>query len=124
MNKGKDTASEEIKSILQYLGREAITGQFRDVHLGQVLIYLQQWQTGDWRTTISRLALRLGMTARGIRENYLEGLEAENIIGTARSSDSILWSWVGLPDQENNRQTSLSTEREKKKENKKKKGGD
>jgi len=96
--KKADSKPQEIQLILQHLGRQEITGQYRDVHLGQVLIYLQMWRTGQWRQTISKLAIRLGMTARGIRENYLEGLEAEGIINTSRSSDAILWSWVGLPE--------------------------
>jgi predicted nucleic acid-binding Zn ribbon protein len=95
------TNPDEINRILKALGRQELEGQFRDKHLGQCLLYLQMWKTGDWKKTLSRLALRMGMTVRGIRENYLEGLVAEGIISIARGSASILWSWVGLPEELN-----------------------
>lgn len=123
MSKKTDTAPQEIQLILAHLGREPITGQFRDLHLGQILIYLQMWKTGQWKKTLSKLAIRMGMTVRGIRENYLEGLEAEGIITTSRSSDAILWSWVGLPEDTDVETLSAYVERKKKKQKRGDKNG-
>lgn len=103
-----DTASEEIKSILEYLGRERLEGQYRDKHLGQCLLYLQLWKNGEYHSTIARLAIRLGMTARGIRENYFDGLIAEGILSVSRGQKSIYWNWVGTPEEE----TTLLTDKE------------
>jgi len=90
---------EEIIDILTYLGRlqPDVDSKVRDEHLGSILVYLQQWKNGALKETILRLALRMGMSPRTIRESYIFPLATESIIVFVRSEKNILWKWNGTP---------------------------
>lgn len=90
------TINEEITQILDYLGIRQLEGEVKGVHTSTVLTFLQRWKTGEVQSTLSRLALRLKMTKRHIKENYFEGLEAEGIIKVSIGSKTQIWTWRGL----------------------------
>ena len=67
-------SAEEIKEIMDYLGRPSMEGDVRGSHLSKVLLYLQRTANENLDITLSKLALVLGMNPRYVRENYLKGL--------------------------------------------------
>lgn len=93
------TAPEEIMEVLTYLGRTDLDsqGQVKDRHLGQVLVYLQQWQNGSLQEVIERLTIRCGISSRYIKENYVQPLITEGILRIVRMQHDICWAWVGVP---------------------------
>jgi len=93
------TAPEEIEAILVYLGRKDLDsqGQVKDRHLGQVLVYCQMWKQGSLQKLIDRLTIRCGISARYIKENYVQPLISEEILRVTRMKHDVCWTWVGLP---------------------------
>jgi len=93
------TAPEEIEAILVYLGRLDLDsqGQVKDRHLGQVLTYAQMWKKGSLQELIDKLTIRCGISARYIKENYVQPLITEGIIRIVRMPHDVCWSWVGVP---------------------------
>ena len=94
------TAPEEIIEVLTYLGRNELDaqGQVKDRHLGQVLIYAQMWKKGSIQELINRLTIRLGISSRYIKENYVQPLITEHIIDVIRMGHDLTWNWVGVPN--------------------------
>lgn len=90
------TPNEEIVQILEFLGRKHSEGQVKGDHLSKILGYLHMTKTEEYGKTISKLSLLCGIGQRYIKENYLEGLEAFNIITVSVGSKWKVWNWNGL----------------------------
>ena len=94
--KEEQTIHEETTKILQHLGRSKSEGEVKREHLGAIIGYLMEWREGETQKTLSRLALRIGIDRRMLRENYWEGLEAEGLIEITYGSKVEYWKWLGL----------------------------
>lgn len=92
----QQTGLDEVHEIMHILrGTNATNdGDYRSQHLGTVLEYLFGQVEEDKLTTQAKLALMLGMAARQVKENYLDGLIAFGIISL--STDCKRWKWIGL----------------------------
>lgn len=95
--KRKDfSVNEEVKAIFEFLGRSHNEGEVKGDHLASIITYLIMEQHGDYKQTLSKLALKCGIGKRYITENYLDGLEAFGIIEVMHGSQSKFWRWKGL----------------------------
>lgn len=112
------TAPDEIKDVLRFLGREELDsrGQVKDRHLGQVLIYCQMWQKGSMTELIDRLCIRLGISSRYVKENYVQPLATEKVLDVIRMGHDLTWRWVGVPKKSNTPFMDYAKEREKEKQ--------
>lgn len=90
-----ESSIEEIKNIMDYLGRGSQSGEVKGTHLGQILGYLRQHKKEKMRVTLAKLSLICGMNKRYVRENYLEGLEEFEIIKTEQDGNELSWYWIG-----------------------------
>lgn len=95
MSKSQETPPSEIKEIMNCLGRGNESTIVSGTHLSKILLYLQMQKVEDYQKTISKLAVMLGMKARYVREDYLEGLESWGIIVTEINKNTKLWHWIG-----------------------------
>lgn len=91
-----ETKPSEIMDIIEALGRTATEGNVKGDNLGRVLLYLQQTKTEEWKKTINRLAIRIGIHARYVKENYLNGIADEGIIELCTVEHKIFWRWIGI----------------------------
>jgi len=96
----KMTAPEEIKEVLKYLGRDELDskGDVKDRHLGQVLVYCQMWKNGSLQELVDRLTIRVGISSRYIKANYVQPLITEKILRIVRMKHDVCWAWVGVPN--------------------------
>jgi len=46
----------------------------------RTLTYMKEWNTGTYNKWINRLSLRLNVTTRTVRENYVDPLISEGVI--------------------------------------------
>ena len=90
------TANEEIREILEFLGRSHSEGQVRGDHLSKILMYLHMQKTEEYKKTLAKLSLLCGIGQRYVKENYLDGLEAFGIIEVQYGSKWRVWKWRGL----------------------------
>jgi hypothetical protein len=94
--KPQQTSIDEIHQIISALrgvsGKN--DGDYRSLHLGTVLQYLQTMKREEKRLTLAKLSLMLGMAQRQVKENYFDGLIAFGIINMNPKCDE--WYWVGL----------------------------
>lgn len=86
----------EVREILNCLGRSSRDSEVRDTHLSLVLNHLQMEKRGDMKKTLAKLTLICGMGKRNVRENYLEGLIAFDIIQTRIENNTEIWNWNGI----------------------------
>ena len=90
------TNPDEIRNIIEALGRKNLSeGDIRGIHLGKVLLYLQQKKNENYNDTLYKLALLLGMNIRYVKENYLKGLELFGVIDTQMVKNDLFWRWKG-----------------------------
>lgn len=61
----------------------------------RTLAYMKKWHTGTYDEWINRLSLRLNVTVRTVRENYIDPLISEGIVKKMGS----LLVFVGIPDE-------------------------
>jgi hypothetical protein len=61
----------------------------------RALAYMKKWRTGTHDDWINRLSLRLNLTVRTVRENYVDPLISEGIIHKTGSQ----LVFVGIPDE-------------------------
>ena len=87
---------DDIKGVMDAIGRGSRDGAVRDSHLSQILGYLHQKKTEKLKSTYSKLALICGISKRVLRENYIEGLMEFGIINVRIESHDEVWNWVGL----------------------------
>lgn len=85
----------EIHEIITFLRGSGGSndGDYRSKHLGMILEYLYLQKRESKAQTLQKLALRIGMSQRQVRENYVDGLIAYGIIQLASNCDE--WFWVG-----------------------------
>jgi hypothetical protein len=62
----------------------------------RVLEYIIEWKTGTYKKWISGLSIRLGLTVRTVRENYIDPLIVEGII--KRIGSKLVF--IGIPDKD------------------------
>lgn len=93
--KPKQQSIDEIHDIITALrgGTGRNDGDYRSSHLGIILEYLKTQKREDKRLTLQKLALKIGMSQRQIRENYFDGLLAYGILGLSSKCDE--WYWIG-----------------------------
>lgn len=91
----QQTSIDEVHQIITALrgdsGRN--DGDFRSSHLGIILEYLQCTKREDKKSTLAKLALKVGMTQRNVKENYFDGLIAFGIVKLTSNCNE--WFWVG-----------------------------
>jgi hypothetical protein len=90
------TTIDEIHQIMFLLrGDSGLNeGDFRSKHLGTILSYLRETKRESLSNTVAKLALKVGMNARYIKENYLNGIIAYGIVGLEQNCSE--WYWIGL----------------------------
>ena len=93
--KPKQQSMDEIHDIIIALrgGTGKNDGDYRSSHLGIILEYLKTQKREDKRLTLQKLALKIGMSQRQIRENYFDGLIAFGVLGLTSQCD--VWYWIG-----------------------------
>lgn len=93
----KTENSKVIRDVLDYLGLDGenpnIGTRNKQVIMTKVLYCLQKWKTGQYYNWIRRLSLRLNLSVRTTRENYIDPLIAEGII----REDKGELTFVGIP---------------------------
>jgi hypothetical protein len=90
------TSIDEVHQIITCLrgSQGKNDGDFRSIHLGIILEYLQSKKREEKSLTLQKLALMLGMSQRQIRENYFDGLLGFGVIQLTTKCNE--WFWVGL----------------------------
>ena len=86
----RDHLNREVFRCIKYLdldkeGPNYGTRNKQDLTI-RTLKYLHEWQEGQYQEWNSRLALRLGISVRIVKENYVDPLIKEGIIGKAGSN--------------------------------------
>jgi len=61
----------------------------------RTLAYMKKWQTGTYDEWKNRLSLRLNLTVRTVRDNYVDPLICEGIVKKIGSQVV----FVGIPDE-------------------------
>lgn len=89
------TLHDDIKGVLDGIGRGSRDGAVRDSHLGQIVSYLHQKKTEKLKSTYSKLALVCGISKRILRENYIEGLIEFGVIEVRIENHDEVWNWIG-----------------------------
>lgn len=90
------TLHDDIKGVLDAIGRGSRDGAVRDSHLGQIVSYLHQKKTEKLKSTYSKLALVCGISKRILRENYIEGLMEFGVIEVKIVNHDEVWNWIGV----------------------------
>lgn len=90
--------NQEIKEVMDFLGRSHSEGNVAGDHLAQVLEYLIKIQSEEYKKTLSKLAVKTSVGTRTLKENYLEGLEGWGIINVSIGSKWKVWTWRGIKD--------------------------
>lgn len=100
---------DDIKIVMESIGRGSRDGAVRDSHLGQILSYLHMKKTEKLKSTYSKLALVCGISKRILRENYIEGLIEFGVITVLIINHDEVWNWVGRKafERNNNRDNNL-----------------
>ncbi|MEM1540857.1 MAG: hypothetical protein QXJ07_05700 [Candidatus Bathyarchaeia archaeon] len=90
---------KEVTEVLKYLdvGIEP-HDKVRKEHLIKILSFLSEKREGETKTTLSRLALRVGIDYCHLKRNYWDGLVAEGIIEVSPLSRGERWRWIGVPN--------------------------
>lgn len=113
------TNPQEIKEIMDVLGRNITEGRVRGSHLGQILSYLQQQRQESLERTYKKLALICGMQKRYVRENYVEGLIEFGVLDTVVVKNEVFWKWRGIEAFNNSDETFMEWVGKQKKEEQK-----
>jgi len=92
----KETLHEETVKILEFLGRRHSEGDVKGDHLSKILNYLIEHQTEKYDKTLAKLSLLCGIGQRYVKENYLDGLEAFDIVEINFDTSGRNWHWKGL----------------------------
>lgn len=93
-----NSTHDELVNVLEFLGRKHTEGDVAGDHLSRILEYLIRQQQEEYKKTVSKLALLIGIGQRYVKENYLEGLEAFDIIEIRVGSKWKIWTWRGIKD--------------------------
>lgn len=93
----------EISDICDIFGFKHTEGSIVGSHNATILGYLRQQQEESYKTTINKLTWICHMTARSLKENYLQGIEDFGIIETFTNEFGVIkWRWVGIKALRNN----------------------
>ena len=88
-----------IVEIIKHLGLDSenpnIGTKNKQRLMVKALTLLKMWKTCNYDNGINRLSLRLNMTVRTIRENYIDPLISEGIL--RKTGSQIVF--VGIPDE-------------------------
>lgn len=91
----KDVA---LRNIIKYLdlssGTPNIGTRNKRILMERTLVYLVEWHSGTYDEWINRLSLRLNLTVRTVRENYVDPLISEGIV--RKTGSQVVF--VGIPD--------------------------
>lgn len=89
--------SKDIRDVLDYLGLKGenpnVATKNKQVIMTKALYYMQKWKRGLYYNWIRRLSLRLNLSVRTTRENYVDPLIAEGII----KEDKGELTFIGIP---------------------------
>lgn len=99
LQRSKDTNQNEVNKIIKYLDLNIenpnIGTKNKQRLMERTLSYLKKWQTGSYEEWINRLSLRLNLTVRTVRENYVDPLISEGIV--KKVSSQVVF--VGIPEE-------------------------
>lgn len=90
----------ELHKVARFLDRDNDhDSEVRESHFGIIMETLISRGRIDYKQFLSMMSLRCKMNKRYVRENYLDGLEAYNIISVTMSDGRTWIEYVGLPDE-------------------------
>ena len=110
--------NEEIKKILNYIGVDDDnpnmgTKAKRNL-LTKVLEYCIASESGNYNNWVGMISMKLNMSVRTVKENYIEPLISANIL--YRNDNSI--RYLGVPVKENQEELAVSIAEAKKRREK------
>jgi len=101
--KKNNPKENEVFKIIKYLDLNIenpnIGTKNKQRLMERTLGYMKNWQTGAYEEWINRLSLRLNVTVRTVRENYVDPLISEGII--KKIGSQIVF--VGIPEEASRR---------------------
>lgn len=90
-----ESTIDEIRQVMNHLGRGFQDGYVKGTHLSQILMYMRSIRTEKMRLTLAKMALICSTSQRNLRENYFSGLEAFGVIDVKVIGHDVVWFWVG-----------------------------
>ena len=93
---------DAVNEALFRMGIDSITGkgEIKNKHMYQIISYLFQTKSEEYDKSLAKLAVSIQMDRRKIRENYMEGLEAWDIILVKSVDRKRIWFWNIKSDEE------------------------
>lgn len=89
----------DVRKVIDYLGLNSgglnIDAMNKQIQMKRTLAYMKKWHKGTYNEWINRLSLRMNMTVRTVRENYVDPLISEGIV--QKTGSQVVF--VGIPDE-------------------------